>query len=344
MSTLTETALFSKKALVWVLIGGAVLVGLLLLWIFGRIIYNMIVPPKPVPAFVAYGKIPKLDLSGGVSRTNDIEFSIETISGDLPQLPNSLKIFAIEQEESSFGAIDDIKNRAKSLDFENEPELLQGNVVRFIQNDKLNKTLTINVSTSNFNLTTDFRNNQEIISTEPKSDENAMDMVTSFLQSIGINLNAFPSSTADILYFRIDGTSLTEVEAVAGSNLVQVFFHRAPIDEIPVISPKKDEAPIKALISSREIVDLIVNKQQVQYHDFSTYPLKGVAQAFEEITTGRGALNVDFKPSVFPIRKVTLAYLETFEVQQYLQPVYLFETDNNVYAYVSAVSENWITN
>ena len=81
----------------------------------------------------------------------------------------------------------------------------------------------------------------------------------------------------------------------------------------------------------------------IKKHKFSTYPLKEVTKAFEELKNGEGALNKEIEGTVFPIRDVEIVYLETENYQPYLQPVYLFKSDNNLAAYVPAVDENWVS-
>jgi hypothetical protein len=42
------------------------------------------------------------------------------------------------------------------------------------------------------------------------------------------------------------------------------------------------------------------------------------------------------------IRNIFLAYFESEEPQNYLQPIFVFEGDKNFTAYVSAVDPEWI--
>src|SRR3989304_10594007 len=99
VTNLTETASFSRKAFIWAIrLVGAIVV-LVLLISLGRVLKNTIFPPKPLPATVAFGKLPKLDLTEGIKPQAQITYSIETISGQLPSLPNTAKVFTIASNE-----------------------------------------------------------------------------------------------------------------------------------------------------------------------------------------------------------------------------------------------------
>src|SRR3990167_7608895 len=70
--------------------------------------------------------------------------------------------------------------------------------------------------------------------------------------------------------------------------------------------------------------------------------LKSINRAFEELKSGKAAFNKEIEGTVFPVRDVEIVYLETENYQQFLQPVYLFKSDNNLASYVPALDENWI--
>jgi len=344
MSTLTETAIFSKKASVWVVIGIIALISLILLWIFGGILFRSIFPPKSLPASVAFGKLPSVDY-GEINAKSNTNYLIETVSGELPVLANQIKVFKITVKESSFGALDNVKKQVKSLGFVEEPQLLSGSEIKFINDDdKLAKNLTINIASGDFTFSTNFKEKREIITSQPESVDAAINRANDFLNNFSIDFREFPESKIEIKFFRIDGNNLTETQSISSANLVQVIFKRADIDGIRIVNSTKDAAPIKVLVSNKEVVDAEVAKKNIRYNNYSTYPLKGALRAFEDLKNGRGSINTITETSNFTIRQVNLAYLETSETQQYLQPIYVFESDNGIFAYSSAVDDVWIIN
>src|SRR3989338_6878202 len=109
MATLSQTSEISKKTFV----GGLVVVGLIFLSIltfrFGMTLKNMLFPLPPPASTVAFGKIPKLDISEGVKPPENIDYKVETISGELPDQAREIKVFRIGSPKPSFGDLERAK-------------------------------------------------------------------------------------------------------------------------------------------------------------------------------------------------------------------------------------------
>jgi len=342
MATLSEAAQLSKKGLRWIVIFGVVILGLIILLILGQTIKNIIFPPKPLPPTVAFGKIPKLDLSEGIKPSLGVTYSLETISGQLPNLPTNVKVFVVAGEESSFGALQRTKIMVTKLGFATEPQNIGGNVFKFIDPKKTDRSITINVASENFQLTSNFSQDTQVISTRPKTVEDAIGRAVEFFNNFELKTKEFPKEKVETRFLRIDGNNLTQTPALGSANLVEVNFKRADIDKLPIITPQESSPSAQALVSQNSIVAAQLSKLAIERHKFSTYPLKGTAKAFEDLKAGKGYLNKEPEDrSRIPIRDVTLVYLETKKSQGFLQPVYVFKSDKGLVAYVSAVEEAW---
>jgi len=342
VTNLTETASFSRKSFIWVLRLVGVIIILILLISLGRVLKNTIFPPKPLPATVAFGKLPKPDLTEGIKPSAGITYKIETISGQLPTLPNTAKVFAIVANESSFGALERTRTIVSKLGFTQEPQKISGNIYKF-QNTKEGGTITIDISSNNFILEGDYFNNPEIISTRPRSLEDAVDLAKDFFSNFDLVWEEFPKDRIQTSTLRLDAGQLTETPSLSSANLVRVNFQRASLDGLNIISPQEDRPPAQALVSERKVVEAELSKLSTAHNEFATYPLKGTAKAFEQITSGQGALNKRPTGANIPIRSVDLCYLETKNYQSYLQPVYAFKSDDGLIVYVAAVDDFWIT-
>jgi hypothetical protein len=70
------------------------------------------------------------------------------------------------------------------------------------------------------------------------------------------------------------------------------------------------------------------------------YALKTSTQAFQDLKDGYGAIiNMGANtPDKVVIRNIYLAYYDSDDYQPYLQPIFVFEGDNDFVAYVNAVS------
>jgi len=342
MTTLTETAIFSRKFLIWVISGIGLIIILVLLLTLGGTIKNILLPPKPPPATVAFGKLARLDLSEGIKSPVGITYSVETIKGELPSLPSTIKVFAIQPEESSFGALERTKITVAKIGFNQNPKEISGNTVKFQDTKEEDRILTIDIASGNFQLESNYLNNPEIISSRPKSIDEAIEIASTFFSNFNINKNDFPKEKVDTFKYRLDGISLTETPALSTANLVEVNFKRADLDNISVVSPQEKQAPLEALVSKDKVVKAQLSQLFVKKNEFSTYPLKGTNRAFEDLKAGRGTFNKNLKGTTFPIRDVTIAYLETKNPQEFLQPVYVFKSDEGLAAYVAAVDDVWV--
>lgn len=342
MTSLTETAFFSKKAFKWLIWGLGALLVLVLLFVLGKTVISTIFPPKPPPATVAFGKLPKLDLSEGFKIKGGTSFTIETISGQLPNLADKAKVFAIDTDESSFGALERTKIRVSKIGFTGEPQEVADSTFKF-QDSKEDRSVTINIASGNFILASNYQNDPQIISTRPRSHEAAIDSAREFFNNFDVTKEDFPPDKIQTIYFRLDGGNLTETPALSSANLVQVNFQRNSLDGLEVISPQESRSPVKALVSERKIVEAELSRLSIRPNKFATYPLKRIDKAFEQLKAGLGAFNKVPTTSTIPIRDVVLAYLETRKYQNYLQPVYVFKSDNGQVAYVGAVDEVWTT-
>jgi len=68
--------------------------------------------------------------------------------------------------------------------------------------------------------------------------------------------------------------------------------------------------------------------------------LRTIQQAWEELKAGKGYIaQIDNGVSEVTVRKVELAYFDSFEPQKYMQPVYVFSGDNNFVGYIQAVKD-----
>ena len=99
---------------------------------------------------------------------------------------------------------------------------------------------------------------------------------------------------------------------------------------------------IRAIVSGNarlaDITYLEYNYYPVEYGRQETYPLIPVSQAWQTLESGDGFVaRLDDGVENVTVRRVGLAYLDTFEPQLFLQPVYVFTGDNKFVGYVPAI-------
>ena len=95
MANLTATAQFSRKAfLVLAITSGLALAGFLIIT-FSASFRNSLFPPPNI-AIAAFGKLPPVNLSSGIPAPAGVNYTLETVSGNLPNLPTIVNVFAIK--------------------------------------------------------------------------------------------------------------------------------------------------------------------------------------------------------------------------------------------------------
>lgn len=343
MASLTITAIYSKK----VLLGFSIFLGSLLLlflaFTLGKSAINMIFPPKPDPALVAFGKLPQIALDEGVKPPKNVTYKIETVSGDLKELKTRLKVFTIDTTSApKFGDLNRANSMAQKAQFVLPPTGVNGDIASYTDATNKSKILTINTISGDMTLKSNYLNSADLISNQIKDEAAAQQTAQAFLSTFGLTSFSYPKEKITTTKYKIDGGKLTEAIAGSITNLTQVNFGRADLDSIPVVDTSFKNPKVTVLVSANDVVSAVATLTKIQEYRFSSYPLKGINQAFADLQAGKGIYNKELTGNEFPIRDVSLAYLDTQKQQAFLEPVYVFVSDEGLAAYVPAISDAWI--
>lgn len=342
MSSLTEAALLSKKAFFWVIIAICVIVAIFVFLGVGKNIKNALFPAGPAPATVAFGNLPALDVSNGYKAPAGVVYSLETISGDFPQFPGSLKVFAIGTEESSFGAVERTKEKAGQIGFRAAPLEISSGIFKFTDPENDQKTLVVNSLSGNFVMDSNYFSDLNIIGSRPPNEEAAKSIATQFFAKYGSDLSDFTPDKIAVRKLRIDGKNLTEAPALSSANLIEVNFYRQDLDGVSVYGAKKNAAEVSALVSQSGVVWAKANLVPILKNKFATYPLRSASEAFESLKGGSGFFDQPVTASSQNIIDVSLGYVIGEKTKDFLIPVYVFKSVSGTLAFVSAVEGKWV--
>src|SRR3990167_1687174 len=174
MATLSQTSEISKKTF----IGGLIVVGLIFLTILvfklGVALKNMLSPLPPPASTVAFGKIPKLDISEGIKPPGKIDYKVETISGALPDLTHEIKVFKIDPPSPAFGDLERTKAQVANAGYKTEPESVTERTATFRNSSNPDFVLTINITSGNFVMGGNYLNKSELLATRPSTVEEGL--------------------------------------------------------------------------------------------------------------------------------------------------------------------------
>jgi hypothetical protein len=349
MATLTQTAYYSRQAIKYGSIG---LVALLILrgaFLSFRAYWKKAHPPPPPPPTVAFGKLPKLKFP---ERNNlpKLSFKVETISGSLPKLSSQAKVFFVPQPSSNLLAWDTTKAWAKQLGFSREPEAVDKFAYRFTSETAPPTTLEVNVLSKNFHLYYDWKSDLEILSQgNPSQEKEAIALARGFLQGAGALTDDLTKGSAEVIYLKYKDGNLTKALFFSEANFVKVNLFRQDLDNLKILPANPKDANISVTLGptasrNRGIIEVRYTHAPVSQANFATYPLKEVGVAWTQLTEGKAFIaSLGNNPEgKITIRNAYLAYYDSEEAQNFLQPVVAFEGDNDFYAYVPAVNDTWL--
>lgn len=340
--TLTETAYYSRKALLW---GGIALAALIVLITSVRVISGTISkirptpPPKPT---LGFGLLPPPPFPQATPPT-ELSFTLETPEGRLPKVPSQAKVYFMPKSGSSFSSLDSAKRQAKSLGFPNEATRL--NDTAYSWRNEGGFTLSTNIITGEFTYQYDYLNDPELLKNQKlMTTEEAAQLARSFFIGAGSLPEDLTSGQVKLANFRLSDSQLIPALSLSETNIIQVALFRKNYDNLPVLPADPKRGIVWALVSnstdtSKRIVQAEYHYSAIDSQRSETYPLKSSDTAWEELKSKKYYLaQVDEQhASLITIRRVYLAYFDPPTPTGFLEPIFVFEGDSNFMGFVSAL-------
>jgi len=347
MASLTEVSVTARKVIKY----GTVIMIILALTPTMLAVINKIWlalnPPPPPPPTVRYGKLPALDLrldSGDATP----EYKLETIGGGLPGgLQDQAKVYVVWINRSRLKTLDRMIGQMRKVGFSNDPIQLDERTYLF-KHPTIPAETVVDIISEGFSYKHDWTLSPEIYNSFslPISEDNAVKDAIAFLQRITEVPTDIQAGPNRVQYMVATGSAMVPTEARGEANFVRVDLYRAEKDKLKFVTTGGDTSPVNVIISGlpdvRRTAQANYHYSQVVDNDFSTYPLKNVDTAWQELVAGKAYIAKRALPKV-TIRKVYLAYYESTLPQQFLQPVYVFEGDGGFMAYVPAITSEYLT-
>lgn len=340
---LTEIAYYSRKAIIGLGIALVVSVVLREILIISIRWYRETHRPPPAPPTMRFKKLPTLNFT---AKPYTFTFQLVTKEVGLPTTPDRLEVYVMPRRLSNLRATDRAKAFAARLGFTSEPLEKSYTELLFTDPALPLRTLYIHTPTSNFRLLYDVRADQSVLAQmDPLVSAQIQAEAKSFLERYNILLPTFDltKTTTQYLYFNGEGFIPTLDPKVAQAMRVN-FFHK-DINTLTLLSDSFFGATSYIVVGqAKEEEKKILDAQLINYDidetNSSTYPLKTSSQAWQELLDGHAyiASFPTLQKKDILVRKVYLAYFYGQEYQMYLQPIFVFEGDDNFVAYVQAVT------
>lgn len=375
MSSLTETAYYTRKALKYGLILTLVLsvIKFIVFPLVVGTIIPIIFPPEPIPPDPCFGKIPaiRFPAKGTIPTFTP---KLETENSELPHFNDLAKVYFMYTPSSHIFMWDETKAWAKRLGFTEEPEEETDYDLIFRNQSVFQKVLKINVASRNFSLLSDYKYDVTLFGQKNAPDkETAILKANQFLNQAGINTPELENGKKEVIYYQLntnlDPPTLEPVESVSEANFTLVNYFREPISEsinqktddkvlekitIPILPPNPKNSLVSILVSGsaepeKTILEVNYTHYPLDRQTYCTYSLKSIGTAWQELQK-KEVFIADFGQNFdgrVIVRKVYLAYFDPSsspakDESLYLQPVYVFEGDRDFIAYAPALDSKWI--
>jgi hypothetical protein len=306
-------------------------------------------PPAPPPPDTAFGKLPPVNFPRQ-SVDKPTNLVLETISGGLPEdLPTQTKVYFIPQKGGRFHSLNQATEMARSIGLGSEPRKITENTYKFT-NTQNDTEMTINVLTQNFTYQYDYLNDQTLINPpDLPAKQEAIKQMQTFLSSVDKFSTEMENGEYTVTYWKVRGPRLMKAVAPVEADFMRINLSRPTANDYPIVEPQPPRALISGLFSgiSRQgsnIVEVDFTYFPYDNEKYATYPLKTPQQAWEQVQQGDYYLAsyLPEKGKQIKIRKISLAYFNPPTVTRFLQPVYLFQGDQDFKAYVSALPVEWV--
>ena len=312
----------------------------------GKNVYKRLNPEPPPPPTVKYGKLPRIRFpvpTVGVNPT----FKLETIQGGLPKMPGQANVYVVGFNQSRLLEYQRVKDRAARMGFPGEPATADELTYTWVDPSRVS-SLVVNIVTGKWSYSFDWRTDPVLlVAQEVPAANRAADRAKGFLGQMSALAKDVVGGEAKVKYLiaTLDGNT-REAPSFSEANFVRVDLLRAPIDNVPFVTSGGETSPINVVMNSTKeknkpnVVLAIYHYSTRVEGESATYPLKPIEQAWSELTQGKGHLTKYLEQVT--VRKAYLAYYESDEPQEFIQPVYVFAGDNGFTGYVPAVADEYI--
>lgn len=341
MATLTKVSITTRKIIRYSIFGVIALIIAKFTLDTTIQIYRYFFPVPPPPPTVAFGKLPKLDFRFS---EGNLTFSLETPEGSLPILATQAKVFFMPKPSPNLLSLESATEKAVQLGFLPDAEVASQTIYRF-RHKNVPSTLESNIVTGVFSLSYDLAEDLSAIERIPPASEIAASLARSYLSSADLLPEDLTGPTAHS-FLKIESEQLVPALGQADADLIRVNLFRKDYDELPTLPPDPNEANVWFMISgARERYKQIIASEfhyfPVDETQLATYPLKTAETAWEELQAGHAYIAISGGEGTIVIRRVYLAYYDSGTPAEFLQPIVVFEGDNNFTAYVPAVTSDY---
>lgn len=340
MPTLSKVTSETRFVLKW----ATIIIVVILVAKIGIAIKEKLYPsPAPSPT-VSFGKLEAIKFPVN-SPLKPPKYTLDTISGTFPVFSDRVKVYKITPNIVSFLSLEKAQSKVSRLDFGTQKSLISENTYQWIDRTTLLRKISFNILSSDFIYSTSFVTDPTIRSINLSQTE-ATNIAKTFLE----DLSSFPddidlTKTKTSLH-TIKNYTIEPSDNISKAQIIKVDFFQKDIDKLPIYYPSLSST-INLLIAGGEnnykVVEAFYTHKNISTES-ATYPIKTASEAFLELKQGKAYVSsFNEKDTNVLIKNMFLGYYLGKDEQKYLMPIIIFEGDNDFFAYISAVKDEWVS-
>lgn len=348
MLTLSQATSESRTFLKWAGIVAAGLVGLIVLVNIVLTIKEFLFPTPPPKPTVLFGKLPKINFGTSNFSDSKFKYSLNTVSGNLPTFKDQVRVYKVFSPSPDLLGLNKTKSKIQPNGFLGDPVAISNVNYQWKDSSSLQRKLIMNIFSYNFDMTSSYLTNNFVLSQTNMPDQtSAAAIAQNYLDVMGLYPDDIDNSKTQVNLYSINGTNLVPATSLSRTQVLRVDLFQKDLDKMPIFYPNPNFSTMNFLIGGGQN-DPQVLEAHFYYPklgtDSSTYPIKTTDELYNELLGGKAFIaTYDGTSKSINITDVILAYYISPE-QKYYLPIAVFKGDNNFYAYVPALKDEWVGN
>lgn len=322
--------------------------------ILGFFFWRQLGPPRVPPPNPIFGPLPQPETQFSIQVKPGITYRFSFSKTLFAQFPDQLSVYKIKKL-SKEEILDKYSGFATELGFSIDQTTQTRGGLTFYIWEEPDKFLKVNSQTGQFVF-----QGKTALSSGPITPPEAEELAKQKL--IDWDLLQLDTKTS-INYFVLAGMQFKPVTNPNLADVYQITFSSS-VDTYPLIGfgPAQDLASVK-VGKDGQILTIDYFYHQFERENVGTYPLKSSETVLSQVQQGQGEifslktkagvetnLTPENQIKTIDLTSVDLAYYETVEKQEYLQPIYLFLGEAKlekgqaleVSLYLPAISSEWL--
>lgn len=319
---------------------------------------KVLFPAPPPGPEMKFGALPPFFLPQGKS-SSGIQFSVNTIEGTLPPVPDRMRVYKIFKSEPNILSLQNIKNRLKKFGFSDQETKITDTMYQWTQ-EETGSVIKYDLLTNNFEVTSSFISSgrEGELQSLPRYEETIL-FPLQFLKELGIDTSNIDQSRSTLQYLALSGTNLSETTSASQAKIakIQLYQKSLPVDpfllglaqyeSLNIFYPTYPESSLNFLVANTQ-TGLKIIEAKFFYNipsttEYSTYPLKGIDEMYQDLQVGKGYIIAAPNSKFVEIIELEPGYYLSDKEQFYITPILIFKGKDFV-AFVSALEEPSVGN